>query len=131
MAGEDSILTSTKAALGLLEEDTSFDAELVMHINSVISTFNQLGLGPDEGYAITDKEQTWTDFLGDELRYNDAKQLTFYMVKMAFDPPGVGYVITAYEKVIEEMKYRLATTRDEITRPPEPDPEPDPEDIFM
>lgn len=112
-----SILTSTKNALGLLEDDTSFDPELIMHINSVLSTFNQLGVGPDVGYAITNKEDTWADFLGTELRYNDAKQLVFYMVRMAFDPPGVGYVITAYEKVIEEMKYRLATTRDEIVRP--------------
>lgn len=129
MAGEDSILTSTKAALGLLEEDTSFDLELVMHINATLSLFNQLGLGPDNGYAIVDKDQTWDDFLGNELRYNDAKQLMFYKVKMAFDPPGVGYVITAYEKVIEEMTQRVAITRDEIENPLPPPEVVDPLDV--
>lgn len=132
MAGEDSILTTTKAALGLLEDDTNFDAELIMHINSVLSTFNQLGLGPDNGYAIANKEQNWADFLGNELRYNDAKSLLFMKVKMIFDPPSVGYVVTAYEKIIEETMQRLAITRDEIDHPL-PDPplvDPD-EDIGM
>jgi hypothetical protein len=117
MAGEDSILTSTKAALGLLEDDTNFDAELIMHINSVLSTYNQLGLGPLEGYAITDKTQTWTAFLGSELRYNDAKSLLYLRVKMLFDPPTVGYVVTSYEKVIEEMTWRLNIAREEIDHP--------------
>lgn len=129
MAGEDSILTSTKAALGLLDEDTSFDLELVMHINSALSMFNQLGLGPDNGYAIIDKDQIWDDFLGNELRYNDARSLLFLKVKMLFDPPTVGYVVTAYEKVIEEMTQRLAITRDEIENPLPPPEVVDPLDV--
>lgn len=117
MAGEDSILTSIKAALGLTEEDTNFDAELVMHINSVLSTYNQLGLGPAEGYAITGATETWPAFLGTELRYNDAKSLAYLKVKMLFDPPTVGYVVTAYEKLIDEATWRLNVSREEIVHP--------------
>lgn len=125
----DSILTTLKASLGLTEDDTNFDPELIMHTNSVLSTFNQLGLGPDEGYAITDKDQTWEDFLGNELRYNDAKSLLYLRVRMLFDPPTVGYVVTAYEKLIDEAVWRLNVSREEIVHPPVPDIVVEPGDI--
>ena len=125
----DSILNTLKASLGLTEDDTNFDVELVMHVNSVLSFFNQLGLGPDEGYAITDANDTWEDFMGTELRYNDAKQLMYYKVRMAFDAPTVGYVVTAYEKMIEEATQRLSITREELTYPAPPPVSVDPSDV--
>ena len=45
----DSILTSVKKLLGLTEEYTAFDADLIMHINSVLMILRQMGVGPQEG----------------------------------------------------------------------------------
>lgn len=128
----DSILTTTKNALGIEESNTSFDDELVMHINSVLSEFTQLGLGPDVGYAITDASQTWADFISDELRYNQAKSLLFLKVRMLFDPPSIGYVLTALEKVIEKAEWRVNIAREEVVYPPvvETDDDLEDEDIF-
>ena len=50
----ESILTSIKKMLGITEEYTHFDADLIMHINSVFVTLRQLGVGPKEGFRIED-----------------------------------------------------------------------------
>ena len=52
----DSILTSTKKLLGITEEDISFDLDIIMHINSVFAILTQMGVGPDEGFYIEDKQ---------------------------------------------------------------------------
>lgn len=42
----ESILTSIKKLLGIAEEYTQFDNDIIMHINSVFTTLTQLGVGP-------------------------------------------------------------------------------------
>lgn len=113
-----SILVETKAALGLAADYTPFDPEIIMHINSVLSDLNQLGIGPEAGFEITDDSQTWTDFLADELRLNNVKSYVQLSVKMKFDPPSVGYVLTAMEKQLEKAEWRINVAREEITYPP-------------
>ena len=48
----DSILTSVKKMLGIAEEYDHFDADLIMHINSVLTILGQLGVGPAERFFI-------------------------------------------------------------------------------
>lgn len=103
----DSILTSVKKALGLGEDYNAFDDEIIMHINSVFSTLSQLGVGPDAGFMIEDATATWDTLLGDDPRLNSAKTLTFLKVKMVFDPPATSFVLTAMERQIEQMEWRL------------------------
>ena len=50
----ESILTSIKKLLGIAEDYNQFDQDLIMHINSVFSILNQLGVGPSEGFSISD-----------------------------------------------------------------------------
>ena len=61
-----SILTSIKKMLGIMDEYEHFDADLIMHINSVLGILTQLGVGPADGFLIHDKEALWTDFISDE-----------------------------------------------------------------
>ena len=65
----DSVLTSIKKLLGIAEEYEHFDADLIMHINSVFSILTQLGVGPPKGFMIEDKNATWKDFISDESKY--------------------------------------------------------------
>ena len=60
----DSILESIKKLLGIAEEDTDFDTDIVIHINSVLMILNQLGIGPSDGFWIKDNSAVWKDFVG-------------------------------------------------------------------
>ena len=55
-----SILTSIKKLLGIAEEYQVYDADLIMHINSVFSILTQLGVGPADGFSIEDDDALWT-----------------------------------------------------------------------
>lgn len=112
-----SILTDTKKALGLAEDYTAFDPEIIMHINSVLADLNQLGIGPATGLAIANATTEWDELLGSELRYNAVKSYTNLRVKMLFDPPNLGYVITAMEKEIEKAEWRINVAREDIDHP--------------
>lgn len=59
----ESILISIKAQLGIQEEYTAFDQQLIIHINSVFMVLKQLGVGPAAGFTISDKTSVWHDFL--------------------------------------------------------------------
>ena len=54
----DSILTSIKKLLGIDEEYTQFDSDIIMHINTVFLNLTQLGVGPAEGFLIEDDSAT-------------------------------------------------------------------------
>lgn len=109
----DSILTSTKKQLNLAEDYTAFDMDIVMHINSVFSTLNQLGVGPSVGFMIEDKEATWSSFLGSDPRLNHVKSYVYLRVRLLFDPPNTGFTTAAIQKQIEEMEWRLNVQRED------------------
>ena len=74
----DSILTSVKKMLGIAEEYDHFDADLIMHINSVLTILGQLGVGPDEGFFIEDDGAEWTDFVPDMSNLQFIKTCLLY-----------------------------------------------------
>lgn len=113
----ESILTSTKAALGLADDYTPFDQEIIMFINSTLGTVNQLGIGPPLGLSITDKTATWSDLIGNERRYEGVKSYVYLCVRLLHDPPTVGYVLSAWQKLKEEAEWRLNRAREDITYP--------------
>ena len=51
----ESVLTSVKKLLGIDEGYTHFDADIVMHINSVFSILTQMGVGPANGFSLRGK----------------------------------------------------------------------------
>lgn len=108
-----SILDSVKKSLNLAADYTPFDEEIIMYINSVFSTLNELGLGPDEGFMIEDKEPTWDAFLGSDPRLNSVKTYMFLRVKLLFDPPTTGFTTTAIERQIEQLEWRLNVQRED------------------
>ena len=102
-----SILTSTKAALGLTPDQTSFDAEILMFINSALATLTQLKVGPPLGFVVQSEQDLWSDFLGLDPRLNPAMTYVFLRVRMLFDPPDIGFVLTAIKEQIKELEWRL------------------------
>lgn len=103
----DSILTSIKKMLGITEEYEHFDADLIMHINSVFSILTQLGVGPSKGFTIEDESANWEDFISDEAKLTLVKSYMLLKVKLLFDPPLSSAVLDCYKKQIEEYEWRL------------------------
>ena len=56
-----------------------------------------------------------------DFQYNSVKSYVFLKVRQLFDPPQTSYLITAVEKQIEELEWRLNTHREE-TEWVDPDP---------
>lgn len=109
----DSILNTVKKALNVPEEDDAFNPDIIMHINSVFSTLHQLGVGPPEGFRIDDDTTEWVELLNGDNRLNNVKSYVYLCVRMMFDPPGTSFTITAFEKKIEELAWRINLQREE------------------
>jgi hypothetical protein len=110
----DSILDGTKKALNLAPDYTPFDQDIIMHINSVFSTLNQLGVGPELGFMIEDNEALWSDFLGGDLRLNNVKTYVYLRVRMLFDPPTIGYLVEAMKEQAKELEWRINAQRESV-----------------
>lgn len=103
----DSILTSIKKLLGITEEYTHFDIDLIIHINSVFATLTQLGVGPSDGFVIVDSNDNWEQFTNDNVLIESVKSYMYLKVKLLFDPPTSSAVIESYKQMINEFEWRL------------------------
>lgn len=113
----ESILTSIKKMLGIDEEYTHFDADIIMHINSVLMILTQLGVGPAEGFMIEDDTSTWANFVPEvnAAQLNAIKSYIFMKVKLIFDPPLSSAVIDSMNRQIAEFEWRLNVAVDPKT----------------
>jgi hypothetical protein len=127
---EKSILNSTKKILGIAEDYTVFDLDIITHINSAFSTLTQLGVGPANGFMIEDATPVWADFIESDLQYNSVKSYVFLKVRQLFDPPATSYLISAVERQIQELEWRLNVHREEAGWVDPNPPSRYPEDVF-
>ena len=109
----NSILTSTKKILGIDDDYTAFDLDIITHINSAFVTLTQLGIGPTNGFMIEDATTTWDAFLGSDIRLNSVKSYVYMRVRLLFDPPTTSYLITALNEQLKELEWRLNVGREE------------------
>lgn len=103
----ESILTSIKKLLGITEEYTHFDNDIIMHINSVFMVLTQLGVGPSEGFVIEDSNTYWEEFIEDPATLQAAKSYMYLKVKLLFDPPTSSAVMESTNRMISEYEWRL------------------------
>lgn len=108
----ESILLSIKKLLGIQKEFQAFDADIIMHINSVFTILTQLGVGPENGFMIYDERDTWEDFVGDDPRLSSVKSYTYLQVRLLFDPPAASSAIESANRMIQELEWRLNATVD-------------------
>lgn len=107
-AADESILDSIKKLLGISAECTSFDTDIILHINSVLAVLNQLGAGPEEGFFIFDSSAKWSDVIDDNSRLNLVKSYIYSKVKLLFDPPASSSVLSALERTVSELEWRIS-----------------------
>ena len=104
---DESILTSIKKLLGITEDYQHFDQDLIMHINSVLMTLTQIGVGPVGGMLITDDSTTWEEFAGEVTDLGGIQSYVYLKVKLLFDPPQTSSVAEAINRQINELEWRL------------------------
>lgn len=103
----ESILISIKKLLGIDEEYKQFDVDIIIHINTVLMGLTQIGVGPEEGFAITDEYSTWEDFIGDKPYLNSVKSYMYLRVRSLFDPPLSSAALDSMKKLADEFEWRL------------------------
>lgn len=110
----ESILISIKKLLGIAEDYTHFDNDIIMHINSVFLILTQLGVGPPEGFVIQDATALWTDFVADDKNLELIKSYTYLKVKIMFDPPLSSAVLDSANQLIKEYEWRIQVAADPV-----------------
>ena len=110
----ESILTSIKKLLGISEDYTHFDPDIIISINSAFSFLTQLGVGPSEGFFIEDEKSVWSDFVIDDLKIKFIKTYINLKVKLFFDPPLSTAAIESINRMITELEWRIQVATDPI-----------------
>ena len=103
-----SIMVTIKKMLGIAQEYNAFNVDIIVNINSVFLSLNQLGVGPKKPFRITGEDETWEDFLGDQMDILEGVQTYVYLkVRLLFDPPTNSFVVTAMQDQCKELEWRL------------------------
>lgn len=103
----DSILLDIKEKIGPSADYEAFDTDIVDAINTAFGVLTQLGVGPEDGFFISDDSATWTDFSSDTVVIGLVKTYIYNKVRLIFDPPINSFVLSAMEKQNEELEWRL------------------------
>ena len=104
----ESILDTTKKLLGLDSDDTSFDVDIIVIINSIIPALSQMGIGPINGFIVMTKDDKWSDYIKESItNLEGVKAYLFLKTKLIFDPPTNATVIDAINKSLNELEWRM------------------------
>lgn len=110
----DSILVSLKKQLNIDKDYKAFDQDIVMLANSSFSVMTQLGIGPSEGFSITDESSVWGDFIQDD-RLKMVFEDMYLRIRLVFDPPN-GSVLSYLKDTINELDWRLTVASEEVAK---------------
>ena len=109
----ESILRSVSKDLGIDYDDTSFDSEIIRHINSIFFILEDLGIGPAEGFEIEDETAVWSDFINEpsNKKLRAVKTFVYLRVKILFDPPANSTALESLKSTAAEYEWRLANKK--------------------
>ena len=107
LTATESILASIKKLLGIEDSYQAFDTDVIFGINSALMALHQIGVGPEDGLSITDRETAWSALLTNTKKIESAKSYIHLKVKLLFDPPTSSAVIEAMKEEIKESAWRL------------------------
>ena len=108
----DKILASIKKQLGV-NDSVQFDSQIIMVINTAMSALTQIGIGPAEGFLLTDEDANWTDFIGEGPSFISAQSYIYCKSKILFDPPANQTLLNALQRQADELEWRLRTEKED------------------
>lgn len=101
----DKIFDDIKEALNVAKEDTAFDTEIKIYIDTTISILNQLGVGIKLN---VDKDTTWQQ-LEDQAPNDNFSLVKGYLllrVRLLFDPPTAS-TLAHTSNALKEIEWRI------------------------
>lgn len=105
---EESILTSIKKLIGLTEEDTSFDLDVIIAINTAIETLKQIGVQGVDGFSIVSSEERWEDYLPNQNEaFSMIKNFIAIKVKQMVDPAQSSILKETLDSQLHELTIRI------------------------
>lgn len=102
-----SILNSIKKLAGLDEGYEHFNHDIIVAINTSFSILTHIGVGPKNGFSITDETAEWSDYIADMSKLEMVKTYISSKVKLIFDPPLSSSLLQALKELIAELEWRL------------------------
>lgn len=108
----DNILASIKKMNNVLEDDKSFDQDLILYINSALMIVMQEWHGMDHAFKLEDGTETWDEILGDDTDYEGLKELVGLRVRLMFDPPTSSTAVEAIKAQIQDLEWRMFIWKD-------------------
>ncbi len=92
---------------GELTLNTYFDPDIITHINGVFATLTELGVGPEDGFTISDDTEAWTDFISSDKLLKLVPTYVYLKVRLAFDPPATTAVLESFDRQAKECEWRI------------------------
>ena len=102
-----SILDTVKKTCGLGSDYDAFDQDILVFLNAAILDLTQNGIGPSEGFTVTDSSQTFEDFIGDFKNVGAVATYLSQKTRIASVPPTSSYVLETMNKNLAELIWRL------------------------
>lgn len=107
-----SVLLTIKKLLGITEDYTVFDTDIIIHINTALSILRQLGVTGDVN-IVTSSNITWAQIVDDdEEELELVKTYMYQKVRSNFDPPASSTIADAMNKTIAELEWRINVASD-------------------
>lgn len=125
----NSILNDIKKMLGITEDYKHFDQDIIIHINTALSTLIQVGLPANKNFNLVNSDQTWSEYMNftnskvnNNIMKAALKQLSaenvdknigmiksyvYLKTKLIFDPPQNSFTIESINKTINEYESRI------------------------
>lgn len=107
MNEQDSILLTIKKMIGIAEDYTQFDTDIIIHINTAFSRLAQISSGFKKGFRITDSNNLWREYTDDESLLDSIISYVYLKTKIVFDPPTSQMVMESIKQDIKELEFRL------------------------
>lgn len=113
---DGSILDTIKKKLGISPTDDSFDVDITICINTAFERLETLGIGPKEGFRITDNTTKWTEYLtNNKVLIDSVKDYIYMKVKLMFDTStSSSFLIDSFKKQIDEMEFIFVCKSDQF-----------------
>lgn len=116
----DSILDSTKQYLGLDTDNTAFDLDVMMSINSAFGSLHQLGITTVDSFEVADSTTLWSTYISNLPLLGLAKSFVYLTSRLIFDPPATSFALDAVQKQIEQYGWRINVAAEELYPPSDP-----------
>lgn len=104
----NSALNYVKHLIGISQEDSSFDLDIMAYINSALFVLYQLGVLP-KVVEVGSETDSFEDLVGGYIK--EIGMLRTYIVqkvRLNFDPPSSSTVLQALKDSIAESEYRMS-----------------------